>query len=78
VFGEMSLITGEKRSADVVAVGNMEVLKIYEKSLERVRSRFPKIAAKLFYNLSAVLSRRLRENTEIWAGEQVGFPGHRR
>jgi len=70
VFGEMSFITGAERTADVVAVGDIEVLRIDKESLDRARRRFPRIAAKLFYNLSAILSRRLRETTAAWAGEQ--------
>ena len=67
VFGEMALVTGEERSADVVAVEEMELLRINEESLDRVRFRSPRIAAKLFYNLSAILSQRLKEKDKIFS-----------
>ena len=63
IFGEMGFITEEERSADVTAKGKVEVLKIDEKSLNNVRLRFPRIAAKVFYNLSYILSCRLKEST---------------
>ena len=63
IFGEMAFITGEERSADVTAKGPVEVLRIDEKSLNNVRLRFPKIAAKVFYNMSHILSNRLKEST---------------
>lgn len=61
IFGEMALVEGTARSANVIAVEDTELLRIDEKSLDRIRRRFPSIAAKLFLNLSKVLSGRLRK-----------------
>jgi CRP-like cAMP-binding protein len=66
-FGEMAFVTGDARSANVVSQEQTEVLRIDRSSLERVRRRFPKIASKLYFNLSAVLSKRLEETTSSLA-----------
>ena len=60
IVGEMALVGGGTRSANVIALEDTELLKIDDKSLDRVRRRFPRIAAKLFLNISRVLSNRLK------------------
>ncbi len=60
VIGEMALLGGGTRSATVTATEDSELLRLDEQSLERVRRRSPRIAAKLFLNLSRILSDRLR------------------
>jgi CRP-like cAMP-binding protein len=60
VIGEMALLGGGTRSATVTATETTELLRLDEQSLERVRRRSPRIAAKLFLNLSRILSDRLR------------------
>ena len=60
VIGEMALLSGGTRSATVTATEATELLRLDEQSLERVRRRSPRIAAKLFLNLSRILSDRLR------------------
>jgi hypothetical protein len=70
IFGEIALITGEKRSANVIASGAVNVLQIDERSLANVKERFPRIGAKLYYNLSSILSDRLRETTAAWRAEK--------
>ncbi|MBI4240578.1 MAG: cyclic nucleotide-binding domain-containing protein, partial [Candidatus Rokubacteria bacterium] len=64
VFGEMALVEQTVRAADVVALDDVEVLGISGDALERLRKRFPYTAAKLFLNLSRIISGRLRETTE--------------
>ena len=63
VFGEMGLIEGLERSADVVVETPSEVLRLDAGSLDRLRRRFPYTSAKLFQNLARILSERLREQT---------------
>lgn len=46
-FGEMALVTKEPRSATVRAMGPLEVIRIGEVTLERIRRRHPRIAQKL-------------------------------
>jgi hypothetical protein len=66
VFGEMSLVRHAERSADVVAVDDVEVLAVSERFLERLRRRYPRIAARLFMNLTRIVSDRLeRMNTQL-------------
>jgi predicted RND superfamily exporter protein len=64
VFGEMALIRHDERSADVVARGDVEVLAVDQRFLQRIQSRYPRIASKVFLNLSRILSDRLQQMTE--------------
>lgn len=64
IFGEMAFITGGERTADVIAKGPVELLKIDDRSLNNVKSKYPKIGAKIFYNMSRILSKRLKETTK--------------
>ena len=64
IFGEMAIVEKAVRAADVVALEDVELLGIDDKALERLRKRFPFTAAKLFLNLSRIISGRLRETTE--------------
>lgn len=59
IFGEMAFVTGEQRSADVIASEDVALLRIDQSVLERVQKRFPRIGCKLFLNISQILSRRL-------------------
>jgi predicted RND superfamily exporter protein len=63
VVGEMSFLTGASRSASVIATRRVEALEINAGALDRVRRRFPRVAAKVFFNISQVLSLRLRDTT---------------
>lgn len=64
IFGEMAIVEQAVRAADVVALEDVELLGIDGNALERLRKRFPYTAAKLFLNLSRIISGRLRETTE--------------
>ena len=64
IFGEMAIVEKTVRAADVVALEDVELLGIDGNALERLRKRFPFTAAKLFLNLSRIISGRLRETTE--------------
>jgi CRP-like cAMP-binding protein len=64
VFGEMGLIRHDERSADVVARGDVEVLAVDQRFLQRIQSRYPRIASKVFLNLARILSDRLQKMTE--------------
>jgi len=63
VFGEIGLVGGGARTANVVAESPSEVLQLDFQALERLRKRFPFTAAKLFRNLARVLAERLRDRT---------------
>jgi len=64
VIGEMGLLRGRPRSADVVVVQDAEYLVIDGPSLQRIRRRHPRIASVLLFNLSLMLSDRLENTTE--------------
>ncbi|MFN8544230.1 MAG: MMPL family transporter [Candidatus Binatia bacterium] len=68
VFGEMSLVRRAERSADVVAADAVEVLAVSERFLERLRRRYPRIASRLFLNLTSVLSDRLQSMNARFVG----------
>lgn len=71
VFGEMGLVTGEARSANVVAETPAEIVRLDYQALERIRKRFPYTSAKVFRNLARILSARLRTTTEAFVSERV-------
>jgi CRP/FNR family transcriptional regulator, cyclic AMP receptor protein len=56
-FGEMSLVDSEPRSADVIAVSDVELLTLDAKDLSKVIQLQPRLALSLI----ATLSRRLRQ-----------------
>jgi CRP-like cAMP-binding protein len=59
-FGEMSLLTGEKRSASIRAVGDVEVLAVEKKDISPILTANPKIAE----SLSKMIEQRQKENLE--------------
>ena len=64
VFGEMALVRQDERSADVVAQQDVEVLAVDERFLQRIQRRYPRIAARVFLNLTRILSDRLQRMNE--------------
>jgi hypothetical protein len=67
VFGEMGLVRRQLRTADIVARGELELLAVDQRFLERLQRRYPRIAATVFLNLTRVLSDRLESTTERFA-----------
>jgi predicted RND superfamily exporter protein/CRP-like cAMP-binding protein len=63
VFGEMGLIRHDKRTADVIAVEDVEALAVNERFLTSMQRRYPRIGAKIFLNIAKVLSDRLEQET---------------
>jgi predicted RND superfamily exporter protein len=63
VFGEMALVDGRERSADVLAEDDTDILMLRPEDLTRLKKRFPRTALKLFENMSAMLSERVRSLT---------------
>lgn len=57
VFGDMSLLDDEPRSASVVAVSEVHLLSLQRRDLERILRRYSSIA----FSMMRLLSRRLRE-----------------
>lgn len=67
IVGEMGLVRRQPRSADVVSAGDLEYLVLDERMLQRLRRRYPRIAATVFYNLTRILSDRLETTTDALA-----------
>lgn len=66
VFGEMGLVRDDERSADVIARGPVEALAVDQRFLQRIQRRYPRIAARVFLNLTRILSDRLeRMNRQL-------------
>ena len=71
VFGEMALVRQYERSASVIAKQPVEVLAVDERFLQRIQRRYPRIAARVFLNLTRILSDRLqRMNEQLVAAAQ--------
>jgi CRP-like cAMP-binding protein len=64
VFGEMGFVRRSERTADVVATSDVEVLAVDQRFLERVQRRYPRIASKVFLNLTRLLSNALERTTQ--------------
>lgn len=64
VFGEIGFVKETKRTADVVADDDVEVLRFDFEKLAKDLKFFPNIVAKLNYNISVILGERLAEIIE--------------
>jgi hypothetical protein len=63
VLGEMGLVRHQPRSADAVVREPAEYLVLDGAFLNRIQRRYPRIAAKVFLNLTRILSDRLESMT---------------
>jgi predicted RND superfamily exporter protein len=63
VIGEMGLVRARPRSADVLVAQDTEYLVLDGGFLDRLQRRYPRIAAKVFLNLTRILSDRLESTT---------------
>ena len=70
-FGEMSLIDGEPRSAQIIAATDVEVLFFEKSDLFNLVENQPALAFKLLWMISTMLSQRLRK-TSGGLFEQLG------
>lgn len=59
VFGEVSLITGIRRTADVIALDESRLVRLDRQNLQHLMTTSPPLAAKVFLNLSRLLAERL-------------------
>ncbi len=66
IFGEMALFSEQKRSADVVALTDLEILVLTQPFIRQIMNDMPTIATKVLYNLSLILCERLRSTTQNW------------
>ena len=63
VFGEMSFLSNQPRTADVVAVADSEVLTLTRDLFERLTRTAPAAASRLLMNLSVSLVERVQQTT---------------
>lgn len=64
IFGEMAFLGHTTRSADVVALSDIEVLVLTQTFVRKAMTVMPETASKILLNLSLILCERLRLNTE--------------
>ena len=57
-FGEMSLLDGESRSANVIALEDTEVLSLYRDDFLDVLHEYPKIAIQLLKEMTSRLKKK--------------------
>ncbi len=70
VIGEMGLVRHRPRSANATVRESTEYLILDGAFLDRIQRRYPRIAAKVFLNLTRILSDRLETATERMAHEE--------
>jgi CRP-like cAMP-binding protein len=64
VFGEIGFVHEAYRTADVRALGAVSVLRFDHDRLQKDLALFPHIMAKLNFNISGILGKRLAEMVE--------------
>jgi CRP-like cAMP-binding protein len=70
-FGEMSLLTGEKRSATVVASTDCQLVEIDKAAIAQSLKESPNLLAQL----SELLARRQLHSEDAFAGRETAAPG---
>jgi len=70
VFGEMALVRHAPRTADIVAATRVEALAVDQRFLDRIQRRYPRIASRVFLNLTKILSDRLQSTTQQFVTAQ--------
>jgi len=65
VFGEMAMIEGRPRSADVIAAGMLSCWVLTIDRLNQLKTKHPDLAYRLLSAVAALLSRRIRINLNI-------------
>lgn len=65
LFGEMAILTGARRSADVYADTEVAVLKLTNEAFEALCNEAPQIATRLMRRVSATLAKRLAKMTQL-------------
>ncbi|HCY84463.1 MAG TPA: hypothetical protein DHV36_04940 [Desulfobacteraceae bacterium] len=68
IFGEIGFVREIRRTADVRAASNMEVLRFDYKKLEADLKFFPYIVSKLNFNISRILGERLADTNDALDG----------
>ncbi|HIK46432.1 MAG TPA: cyclic nucleotide-binding domain-containing protein, partial [Leptolyngbyaceae cyanobacterium M65_K2018_010] len=72
MFGEMALLTGEERSATVMAKTPMELYELNKADFDAMLTRSPQLSS----GLSRILARRLRQTTQSTAKPKIAEDEH--
>jgi diguanylate cyclase (GGDEF)-like protein len=64
VFGISSLVSKHQQLADVVAIGDVQVLSLRWDGIHRIARLYPRIASRFHENLSAIIAKRLFSEPE--------------
>jgi CRP-like cAMP-binding protein len=63
LVGEVGFFT-RRRTADVEVMENARLLRLTQASMERISKRRPRLAARVFNNMNAILAGRVQNTTE--------------
>ena len=75
IVGEMGLITGQPRSATVVAESQISVFEISKIKFEILMKKYPEIGFKTYRNIIHILSERLDNNNTLVLAEMWNTVG---
>ncbi len=65
IFGEIALVNPGPRTADVVASSQVSYLELDWNALNRIRTLYPRISARLLLNIARILGQRLGDTNQL-------------
>jgi CRP-like cAMP-binding protein len=65
VFGEMAILTGQPRAADLAAAADSDILELSRSALETAFTVSPRVAGKFWHNVAAILAGRLAKTNKM-------------
>lgn len=71
IFGEMSFIDGKPVSANVIAVGKVDVVRVDAKSVNQAMENDPSFAGRFYHSIAEILINRLRATSKRVASRYV-------
>lgn len=74
IFGEMSMLMSQQRTADAVCVTQARLLELDRRSLDELENRSPRLYAKMMRNLNVHIAHRLDLATGLVRALQYAAP----
>lgn len=74
LFGEVGPLSGGRRTADVVALTDTQLLVLSWKRIDRLTRRYPILAFRLYRNFTRIIGERLTQTSEYKIGENKQRP----
>jgi CRP-like cAMP-binding protein len=71
IFGEMSFLDGQSVSANVIAVGTVEALRIDATSIKEAMKKDPSFAGRFYHSVAEILVTRLRATSKRAANRYI-------